>query len=255
MSPNPPAAFGVDIGGSGIKGAPVDLRAGRLRTERLRIPTPRPSTPEAVLAAVGEVLTQFGNPKRFGVTFPGVVKNGTVRTAANVDAGWVDFDAVLALRESTGADVAVLNDADAAGLAEARFGAAKGQGGVVIMLTLGTGIGTAVLIDGKLVPNTELGHLEIDGRDAETRASDSARGRDDLDWQHWAKRLSKYVRHLEALLWPDMIIFGGGVSKKSEKWLPLVRHVRTPMVPATLANDAGIIGAALWARERAGGVR
>lgn len=247
--------FGVDIGGSGIKGAPVDLGRGALAAERLRIPTPQPSTPAAVAMVVAEVAARFDNPARFGATFPGVIQKGVVRTAANVDPAWLGADAAQLFRSATGSEVFLLNDADAAGLAEARYGAAKDQRGVVVLVTLGTGIGSAVLSDGKLVPNTELGHLELDGHDAETRASDAARERDDLDWGRWAKRVSKYLRHLEALLWPDMIICGGGVSKKAGHWLPLLQRVRTPVVPAKLANDAGIIGAALWATEQAGSVR
>lgn len=247
--------FGVDIGGSGIKGAPVDLGRGAFAAERLRIPTPQPATPDAVAKVVAEVTGHFDNPGRIGITFPGVVQNGVVRTAANVDAAWVGTDAAHAFGIATGAEVSVLNDADAAGLAEARYGAAKDQNGVVVLVTFGTGIGSAVLLHGQLVPNTELGHLEIDGSDAETRTSDAARERDGLDWEHWAKRVSKYLRHLEALLWPDMIICGGGVSKKADHWMPLLHKVRTPVVPAKLVNDAGIIGAALWAAEQAGGVR
>ena len=248
-------AFGVDIGGSGIKGAPVDLDRGALATERFRIRTPHPATPAAVAKVVAEVSAHFNSPPCFGATFPGVVQNGAVRTAANVDAAWLGTDAAQAFRIATGANVFVLNDADAAGLAEARYGAARDQRGVVVLVTLGTGIGSAVLLDGRLVPNTELGHLEIDGHDAETRASDAARERDGLDWEHWAKRVSKYLRHLEALLWPEMIICGGGVSKKAEHWMPLLQKVRTPVVAAKLVNDAGIIGAALWAKEQADSVR
>ncbi len=255
MTKKAQSAFGVDIGGSGIKGAPVDLGQGAFAADRLRIPTPQPATPADVAKVVAEVTAHFDDPPRFGATFPGVVQNGVVRTAANVDSAWVDTDAAAAFREATGAEVYVLNDADAAGLAEARYGAARDQAGVVVMVTLGTGIGSAVLLDGELVPNTELGHLEIDDRDAETRASDAARERDDLDWERWAKRVSKYLRHLEDLLWPDLIICGGGVSKKAERWMPALKKVRTPVVAAELVNDAGIIGAALWAHERAGGVR
>jgi polyphosphate glucokinase len=255
VTPDASNAFGVDIGGSGIKGAPVDLGRGAFAAERLRIPTPRPATPEEVARVVADVTTHFGSPPRFGATFPGVVQNGVVRTAANVDSAWLDTDAAQTFGKATGAEVFVLNDADAAGLAEARYGAAKDQRGVVVLVTFGTGIGSALLLDGRLVPNTELGHLEIDRRDAETRASDAARERDDLDWERWAKRVSRYLRHLEALLWPDMIICGGGVSKKANQWMPLLQKVRTQVVPAALVNDAGIIGAALWAQEHIGSVR
>jgi polyphosphate glucokinase len=243
--------FGVDIGGSGIKGAPVDLAEGSFRAERLRIPTPQPSTPEAVAEVVAEVVTSFGEAGGtgpVGVTFPAVIQHGVARTAANVDKGWIgtDVDALLTARLSR--QVHVVNDADAAGYAEARYGAAKGVNGVVLMVTLGTGIGSALIVDGVLVPNTELGHLEIGGKDAETRASDAVRDAEDLTWEAWAKRLQKYFSTIENLFWPDLIIVGGGVSRKSTKFLPLLT-LRTPIVPAGLLNDAGIIGAALWAAE------
>lgn len=253
VTPEASTALGLDIGGSGIKGAPVDLDRGAFAADRLRIPTPQPATPDAVAKVVAEVAAHFNSPQRLGATFPGVVRNGVIGTAANVDAAWIGTDAAQAFGTATGAEVFVLNDADAAGLAEARYGAAKDQDGVVVLVTLGTGIGSAVLLDGRLVPNTELGHLELDGHDAETRASDAAREREGLDWEHWARRVSKYLRHVEALFWPDLIICGGGVSKKADSWLPLLHKVRTRVVPAKLVNDAGIIGAALWASEQAGG--
>ncbi|RJK98107.1 polyphosphate--glucose phosphotransferase [Vallicoccus soli] len=242
--------FGIDIGGSGIKGAPVDLAGGALAAERHRIPTPQPSTPEAVAQTVREVVEHFGWSGPLGCTFPAVVTHGVTRTAANVDKRWVDADAGALLGEATGQDVLVVNDADAAGYAELRFGAAKDREGVVLVCTLGTGIGSALISDGRLVPNTELGHLELDGHDAETRASDAARERDDLSWEKWAKRLQRYFRHVEDLFWPDLIVVGGGVSKKAEKWLPLL-DLRTEVVPAALRNEAGIIGAAVLAQERA----
>ncbi len=247
--------FGIDIGGSGIKAAPVDLERGQFTAERVRIPTPHPATPDAVAKVVAEVAAHFGPPEGIGATFPGVVRAGRVCTAANVDPTWLDTDAAATFGAAVGSPVFVLNDADAAGLAEARYGAASGERGVVVLVTFGTGIGSAVLLDGRLVPNTELGHLEVDGHDAETRASDAARERDDLDWEQWAKRVAKYLRRLEALLWPDLIICGGGVSKKAEKWLPHLSRVRSRVVPAALHNDAGIVGAALWAREQGPGVR
>ncbi len=240
--------FGVDIGGSGIKGAPVDLENGRLAAERLRIPTPQPATPEAVAEVVGHVLDHFDWRHRFGCTFPAVVQHGTVRTAANVDPGWIGVDAHDLMRSKTGRKALVVNDADAAGVAEARLGAARDHDGVVLVSTLGTGIGSALLTRGQLVPNTELGHLEIDGHDAETRAADSAREREGLSWEEWGARLTRYYRHVEDLLSPDLIVVGGGVSKKAAKWLPHV-HTRTPIVPATLLNEAGIIGAALLGAE------
>ncbi|GAA1380193.1 ROK family protein [Pseudonocardia kongjuensis] len=248
MSKKHEHGFGIDIGGSGIKGAPVDLATGRLAGERVRIPTPQPSTPEAVAATVAEILDDFGWKGSFGCTFPAVVQHGVTRTAANVDDSWVDCDAASVLRKVTGRDTVLVNDADAAGVAEVEFGAAGAKSGVVLLATLGTGIGTAVIAHGRLVPNTELGHVELDGYDAETRAADSARERDGLGWEEWGERLTRYFRHVENLLWPDLIVVGGGVSKKFDKWSPYV-STRTPMVPAKLLNEAGIIGAALLAHR------
>jgi polyphosphate glucokinase len=241
--------FGVDVGGSGIKGAPVDLESGELTADRLRIPTPQPATPSAVAEVVREVLDHFGWDEPFGCTYPGVVQHGVVRTAANVDSAWIDTDGHELLSSVTGRKALLVNDADAAGVAEARFGAAKDVGGLVLMTTLGTGIGTALLIDGTLVPNTEMGHVELDGHDAETRAADSAREREDLSWEDWAGRLTRYYQHLEALLWPDLIVVGGGVSKKADKWMPLVQ-TRAKIVPATLRNNAGMVGGAVLVHER-----
>ena len=239
--------FGVDVGGSGIKGAPVDLERGALATDRVRVPTPQPATPEAVCDAVAQVLQDAGAPAgRFGLTLPAVVTSGTARTAANIDPGWIGTDVVALVRERTGRDPVVLNDADAAGLAEARFGAARGVEGTVLVLTLGTGIGSALLRDGQLVPNTELGHLELGGELAETRASDAARKRDDLSWEQWTERLNAYLQHVDRLLWPDLVVLGGGVSKKAASWLHLL-DVRPEVRPARLKNDAGIVGAALLA--------
>lgn len=243
--------FGVDIGGSGIKGAPVDLGKGEFRAERVRIPTPSPSTPDAVADVVKQVVASFGRSagtRPIGVTFPAVIQHGVARTAANVDKSWIDTDVDTLMTRALGRSVHVVNDADAAGFAEARFGAAKGVRGLVFMATLGTGIGSALILDGTLVPNTELGHLEIDGKDAETRAADSIRDAEGLSWEQWAKRLQKYFRTIEKLFWPDLIVVGGGVSKKGEKFLPLL-DLKTPIVPAGLRNDAGIIGAALLAAE------
>jgi polyphosphate glucokinase len=245
--------FGIDIGGSGIKGCPVDLVGGAFAAQRLRMPTPSPSTPTAVAAVVAEIVRSFGDAAgagAIGVTFPAVIQRGVARTAANVDKSWIDADVEGLLRRTLGRPVRVVNDADAAGYAEVRFGAAKGATGTVFMATLGTGIGSALIVDGVLVPNTELGHLEVDGKDAETGAADSARERDNLSWQQWAKRLTRYFQAIERLLWPDLIVVGGGVSKKADKFLPLV-DIRTPIVPSHLRNDGGIIGAALLASERA----
>jgi len=238
--------LGIDIGGSGVKGAPVDVRAGALTAERFRVPTPQPADVSGVVGAVREVTAQFPVAERIGVTFPGVVVDGVTRTAANVDQSWIDAPAARLFAEAVGRPVVVLNDADAAGVAEMEFGAGRGQAGVTIMLTFGTGIGSAVFLDGKLVPNTELGHLELHGHDAEDRASDRAREEEDLDWPQWAHRVQTYLRHVEALFQPNLFIIGGGVSKKADRFLPLVK-VRTPVVPAALQNNAGIIGAAVAA--------
>jgi polyphosphate glucokinase len=245
--------FGLDIGGSGIKGAPVDLDRGELIGDRQRLDTPAGGSIKDVAATVTQLLTSWEvKPDLMGATFPAVIVDGHAQTAANVDKAWIGADVAEILGEAAGVTVTPINDADAAGLAEVRFGAGKGVAGTVVMLTLGTGIGSAVFLDGTLWPNTEFGHLEVDGHDAETKAADSARERDDLTWEHWAKRLSRYLSHLEALLWPDLIILGGGVSKKSDKFLPLLEGVRTKVVPAKLQNEAGIIGAALWASEKSG---
>ncbi len=250
------SALGVDVGGSGIKAAPVDLAAGAFAAERVRVETPQPSTPAAVAAVVADLLARFPEHADVpvGVTFPAVVQHGITRTAANVDRSWIGTDAETLFSEAAGRPVVVVNDADAAGYAETAFGAAKGVRGVVLVTTLGTGIGSALVVDGTLVPNTELGHLEIGGHDAEKKAADSARERDDLSWAHWAKRLQRYYSHVEDLLWPDLIVVGGGVSKKHEKFLPLL-DLRTPIVPAQLRNDAGIIGAACLAAAAARSAR
>jgi polyphosphate glucokinase len=244
--------FGVDIGGSGIKGAPVDLRKGGLVADRLKFETPQPSTPDAVALAVRKLLDHFEWAGEFGCTFPAVVQHGVVRTAANVDHSWIGVDGEALLADATGRMVKMVNDADAAGVAEARLGAAFDHNGTVLVTTLGTGIGTALFIGGRLVPNTELGHVELDGADAETRAASSARDREGLSWEEWALRLTRYYRHLEDLLWPDLIVVGGGVSRKAAQWLPLVQ-VRTPIIAAKMRNEAGIIGAALLAAEVAAG--
>ncbi len=239
--------FGIDVGGSGIKGAPVDTATGELVRERERIPTPKPSTPQAVAATVAELLREVP-PGRIGVTLPSVVVDGTALTAANIDPSWIGTDVRALLHETTGREALVVNDADAAGLAEVRFGAARGVTGTVLVLTFGTGIGSALFRDGLLVPNTELGHLELDGSDAEVRASDAARKREDLSWHAWAERVQRYLGHVDLLLRPDLVVMGGGVSKKAEHWLHLL-DLRPPLVPAGLKNEAGIVGAALLAAE------
>ena len=248
-APTGARGFGIDIGGSGVKGAPVDLDTGALAGERVRLRTPTPSTPEAVAKVVAEIVGSFGWSGPIGVTVPAVVTHGVTRTAANIDDAWVGAEADVLLRETSGCDVTVVNDADAAGYAEARFGAARGHQGTVLVTTLGTGIGTALIFEGRLVPNTELGHLEINGHDAEHRASDAARDRDDLSWEKWATRLQRYYQTLEKLFWPDLFVVGGGVSKKADKFLPLL-ELQTPIVPAALRNEAGIVGAALLAAGR-----
>ncbi|RKS71413.1 polyphosphate glucokinase [Motilibacter peucedani] len=245
--PREGTGFGVDIGGSGIKGAPVDLATGEFLEERVRIPTPQPATPEAVAATVAEVTATFGWTGPIGCTVPAVVRGGVARSAANIDPSWIGTDVATLVREATGvSSVTAVNDADAAGFAEVAYGAAKGRDGVVLVITLGTGIGSALISDGLLVPNTELGHLEVNGHDAETKASDAARERDDLSWQDWAKRLQRYFSHVEALFSPSLFVVGGGVSKKSEKFLPHL-SLETEIIPAALLNNAGIAGAALLA--------
>ncbi|MFF9866175.1 polyphosphate--glucose phosphotransferase [Streptomyces sp. NPDC013953] len=241
--------FGVDIGGSGIKGAPVDLERGDLAEARHKVLTPQPATPDGVAGCVAEVVGHFGWSGPVGVTFPGVVTGSTIRTAANVDKGWIGVDAAALLREQLGdgVTVTVLNDADAAGIAEMTFGAGRGRRGTVIVLTLGTGIGSAVFTDGHLVPNTELGHLELDGHDAEKRASTKVKEDKDLSWEEWAHRVQKYLAHVEMLFSPELFIVGGGVSRKAEKFLPLIKGVRAEIVPAQLQNNAGIVGAAMAA--------
>lgn len=238
----------MDIGGSGIKGCLVDLDEGRLVGERLRIETPQPSLPEPVYGVVAEIVDSFGWDGRVGVTFPGVMKSGVAHTAANVDKSWIGTDVDAGLSRLVPGSVETLNDADAAGLAEMRYGAGRDRRGVVLMLTFGTGIGSALFVDGQLVPNTEFGHIQVDGEDGELRASAAAREREELSYPEWARRVDRYLDVLEAGLWPDLIIVGGGVSKKARKWVPLL-STRTPVVPAELQNDAGIVGAALAAAE------
>lgn len=242
--------MGVDIGGSGIKGAPVDLDRGDLAQERHKVLTPQPATPQGVAGCVAEVVRAFSWTGPVGVTFPGVVTGGVTRSAANVDEGWIGVDAAdLLSRELGGLPVTVLNDADAAGVAEMTYGAGRGRGGTVILLTLGTGIGSALFTDGRLVPNTELGHLELKGHDAEKRASVKAKEDGELSWEHWAHRLQKYLEHVEMLFSPDLFILGGGVSRKPEKFLPLIEGIRAEILPAKLQNNAGIVGAAMAAKQ------
>jgi polyphosphate glucokinase len=240
--------LGIDVGGTGIKGAPVDIGTGQLAADRHRIPTPQPATPEAVTKVVGELAAFFAWRAPAGATFPAVMKNGVAQTAANVDPSWIGTDASAAFSQAIGAPVVVVNDADAAGIAEMEFGAGKGVKGVVMMVTLGTGIGSALFIDGQLVPNTELGHLKIGKQDAERHAAESVREAENLSWKQWAERLDVYFQMLDELFSPDLVIVGGGVSKKSEKFLPRLT-VKTEIVPAQLLNEAGIVGAAVAASQ------
>ncbi|MCQ1946600.1 MULTISPECIES: polyphosphate--glucose phosphotransferase [unclassified Arthrobacter] len=247
------AVIGIDIGGTGIKGGIVDLSKGKLIGDRFRIPTPQPATPEAVAGVVSQIVEELssrpggpGPDVPVGVTFPAIIQHGIARSAANVDKSWIDTDVDTLLTKALGRDVQVMNDADAAGLAEARYGAGREVDGTVLVITLGTGIGSALIYKGMLVPNAELGHLEIDGHDAETKASASARERDGIGWEEYAQRLQRYFSHVEFLFSPDLFVIGGGISKRSEDFLPML-ELRTPMVTANLKNNAGIVGAALQA--------
>jgi polyphosphate glucokinase len=239
--------LGVDIGGTGIKAAPVDTDTGTLVSERVKLDTPHPSEPAAVASVVRGLVTRFAWTGPAGITFPGVVEDEVIRTAANVDRSWIGTDARELFAAATGLAVSVINDADAAGVAEMRFGAGVGQKGTVLMLTLGTGIGSALFIDGILVPNTEFGHIEIRGKEAEKRASEIVREEHELSWGKWAGRVDEYLEHMEMLLSPRLIIIGGGISRKSDKFLPLLTGLRARVVPAKLQNDAGIVGAAMAA--------
>ena len=238
--------LGIDIGGSGIKAAVVDAETGELLTQRRRFPTPDPSTPQAVTDVVGELVRHFNWAGPMGCTFPAVIRNGIVYTAANVDDAWIGTDATALFERATGCPASIINDADAAGIAEMVFGAGRDQQGVVLMLTLGTGIGSALFVDGHLAPNTDLGHIEIDGHNAESRAAGSARKREDLSWQAWGRRLNRYFQTVEFLLSPDLFIIGGGVSKRGEKFLKYI-DVRAPIVVAQMRNHAGLIGGAMAA--------
>ena len=240
-------ALGIDIGGTGMKAAPVDLDTGRFLADRVKIATPRPAVPDAVAEVVQKLVETFSWSGPIGITFPGVVMNGVTRTAANLDKAWIGLDSRALLSKAAGHDVRLLNDADAAGVAEMTFGAGKGEPGTVFMVTFGTGIGSALFVDGVLVPNTEFGHLEIRGKDAEERASERAKTAHDMNWKQWAKNVNEYLEHIEALVYPQLIIVGGGISKQSEKFLPLLTGLHARVVPAGMHNDAGITGAAMAA--------
>lgn len=246
-------AIGIDIGGTGIKGALVNLKKGSLVGERIRVDTPSGATPKEVIEQVAGIVDLLGGKHEYpiGICFPAIVKNGHTLSAANVDDSWIGLDAKSLFEKRLKSKVSILNDADAAGVAEIKYGAGLDQKGLVLMVTLGTGIGTALFLNGKLVPNTELGHLEIEGVDYETMASYSAMERAGLSFSQWAERLSTYFQHLDRLLSPDLIIVGGGISKQHEEFLPQV-ECRVPLVPAQTRNNAGIIGAALMAAKVSG---
>jgi polyphosphate glucokinase len=244
--------LGIDIGGTGIKGAPVDIERGTLTADRYRLLTPQPAKPDAVADVVAQVAAKFGGEGTAGATFPAVILGGVAQTAANVDESWIGEDVAKRLGQAAGRPFVVLNDADAAGLAEMRFGAGHDKKGVVMVITLGTGIGSALFVDGRLVPNTELGHLELQGKEAEKRASESVRENKGLGWKKWGQRVDEYLRHVEKLFWPDLFIIGGGVSKKATKFFEFLK-TRAPIVPAQLLNEAGIVGAAVAARESGDG--
>ena len=246
-------ALGIDVGGSGIKGAPVDMETGSLLAERVRIKTPKKAEPEPVAEVVAQIAQSFNWNGPIGIGFPAPIKAGVALMAAHVSEKWVGINVDDLFTKVTGCDCTMINDADAAGLAEMTFGAGLGQPGTVIMVTLGTGIGSAIFLRGKLLPNTEFGHLEMNGKDVEYRASDAARQRENLSWKKYAKRLNKYLAAMEKLFWPDLFIIGGGISKESEKYLPLLT-IDTPVVPAQFLNEAGIVGAALAVKAKSNAV-
>jgi polyphosphate glucokinase len=244
--------LGIDIGGTGIKGAPVDLNTGEFTADRLRIETPTKSTPKNVAAVVGQIVEHFlpiiGDGP-IGITIPAVVTHGQTRSAANIDKSWIDCEAEKIFEDELGRDIYLMNDADAAGVAEVQYGAAKGHPGLVLLTTLGTGIGSALVYRGVLIPNSELGHLEIDGHDAESRAAASVKEKQGMSYSEYVPRLQRYYERVEALFWPDLIVVGGGVSKKADKFLPKLK-LKTEIVPAKLLNSAGIVGAAWLAVDR-----
>jgi polyphosphate glucokinase len=247
MTPNSSGlVVGVDIGGTGIKAAPVEIATGELAADRILLPTPSPATPQAVANVVGDALQHIGVGGPVGLAIPAVVRGKIVETASHIDQTWIGINAVDFFSKVTGRQVSVLNDADAAGIAEIRFGAGRGMDGVVAMITLGTGIGSALFTDGVLIPNSELGHLPLNGAEAENWAAESVRERDQVSWEEYAKRLQAYLDLVQRVLWPQLFIIGGGISNVADKFLPLIQ-LRTPIVPAQLRNHAGIIGAAMFA--------
>lgn len=242
--------LGIDFGGSGIKGALVDIEKGTLASDRHRIPTPEPATPERVSEVIRQIVTHFDYQGVLGVAFPSAIQQGIVRTASNIDESWIGENAGALFSKTTGCAATVVNDADAAGLAEVRYGNGKDIKGVAIMVTVGSGLGTSLFINGQLVPNTELGHIHYKNKIAEHWASDATRKTEELSWKKWGKRFAKYLHYLENLFYPEIFIIGGGVSKKFEKFEEKLDRVRTPVVPAALENHAGIIGAAIEASAR-----
>ncbi len=244
---NTKKVLGIDIGGSGVKGAIVSTKKGKMLTERFRIPTPQPATPKAVAKVMKEIVDHFEWKGLIGVGYPGVVQNGYARTASNVDDSWIDSDIDTLFSKTTKCKVHVVNDADAAGYGEMKFGSGKKEKGSIFLITVGTGLGTVMFSKGKLVPNLELGHLILNGGDAEKYSSDAARKRDNLSWGDWAARFNEYLDRVEELFWPELIIIGGGVSKKDDKFLSHLK-TRAKLVPAKLLNEAGIIGAAIAAK-------
>jgi polyphosphate glucokinase len=244
---NSPQILGIDVGGSGIKGAPVDIRTGKLTAERIRIKTPGKAEPKPVAEVIQKIAGSFNGMEAIGIGFPAPIKSGVAMMAANISEKWIGLNADELFAKATTLPCKTINDADAAGLAEMSFGAGRGQQGTVIMVTLGTGIGSAIFHRGRLLPNTEFGHIEIKGREAEARASDAARQRDDLSWKKFAKHLDHYLDVMAKLFWPDLFIIGGGISKEHESFLPFL-NIKIPVVPAQLLNEAGIIGAALAVR-------
>ncbi len=242
-------SFGVDVGGSGVKGGIVDLDTGQLIGDRFKLLTPQPSTPDAVAKTIADVVRHFEWTGPLGVTYPGVITNGVVRTAANVDKAWIGTNVAEIIGGALGGQpVTVLNDADAAGLAEERFGAGKDNTGVIVLLTFGTGIGSAVIHNGLLLPNTEFGHIEVDGKEAEHRAASSVKERKDWSYERWTEEVTKVLVAVENAIWPDLFIVGGGISRKADKWVPLLKN-RTRVVAAALQNSAGIVGAAMAAHS------
>jgi polyphosphate glucokinase len=238
--------LGIDIGGSGIKGAPVDTESGTLLASRYRLPTPSPAKPRPVAETVAQVAKHFNWKGALGIGFPGVVRKGVTLTAANIHEDWEGLNAAKFIEKITGRKTCIINDADAAGLAEMAFGAGKDRQGVVMLVTIGTGLGTALFTDGHLLPNCEFGHLEIDGVQAEWMSSDAARKRENLSWKKWGHRFNKFLHTMESLIWPDLIILGGGISKKHKEFLPYIT-VQAEVLPAQMLNEAGIVGAAIGA--------